>query len=69
MKIKLILHHNKAYKLGRFGKKMADKNCEKCHGTGIVKEKDGSVHVCFDCLNKGEMNQHSKDVKETKIKI
>ncbi|MEM4702996.1 MAG: hypothetical protein QXP53_00710 [Candidatus Pacearchaeota archaeon] len=48
---------------------MADKNCEKCHGTGIVKEKDGSVHVCFDCLNKGEMNQHSKDVKETKIKI
>ncbi|MCS7134548.1 MAG: hypothetical protein NZ889_01675 [Candidatus Pacearchaeota archaeon] len=43
--------------------------CAKCRGTGIVKEKDGSVHVCYDCLLEGRLNQHSKDLKETKIKV
>jgi DnaJ-class molecular chaperone len=47
---------------------MADKTCPKCKGTGIVAEKDGSVHTCFDCLRRGELDQHSKDMKETKIK-
>jgi DnaJ-class molecular chaperone len=47
---------------------MTDKNCPKCKGTGIVKE-DGSIHTCFDCLEKGELDQHSKSVKETDIKL
>lgn len=46
-----------------------EEKCPKCNNTGIVKEKDGSVHVCYDCLSKGKLNQHSKDLKETKIKI
>lgn len=36
--------------------------CEKCHGTGIVKDKNGTVHTCFDCLNNndGMFDQHGK---------
>ncbi|MEM1535972.1 MAG: hypothetical protein QXQ82_02205 [Candidatus Pacearchaeota archaeon] len=48
---------------------MTEEKCPKCNNTGIVKEKDGSVHVCFDCLNKGKLDQHSKDIKEAKVKI
>jgi len=48
---------------------MARKNCPKCHGTGIVKEPDGSVHTCWDCLEAGEMDQHSKEIKDSKIKV
>ncbi len=47
---------------------MADKNCPKCRGTGIVKEGD-SIHTCFDCLEKGELDQHSKTVKESDIRL
>ena len=46
-----------------------EEKCKKCNGTGIVKEADGSVHVCWDCLNNGKMNQHSQDVKDARIKI
>ncbi|MEX2017123.1 MAG: hypothetical protein WD876_01485 [Candidatus Pacearchaeota archaeon] len=38
-------------------------DCPKCKGTGIVKEKDGSVHTCFDCLMRGDMDQHDKNPK------
>lgn len=44
-------------------------NCPKCHGTGIVKEPDGSVHTCWDCLASGDMNVHSDKVADSKIKI
>ena len=37
--------------------------CPKCKGTLRVKEKDGSVHVCYDCLAKGKMDQHEKNPK------
>jgi DnaJ-class molecular chaperone len=43
--------------------------CLKCKGTGIVKEKDGSVHVCWDCLNNGKLDVHSKNVKESGLRI
>ena len=44
--------------------------CPKCHGTGIVKdEKDHSTHTCWDCLRNGDMDQHSKDLKDSKIKL
>lgn len=42
--------------------------CPKCGGTGIVKEKDGSVHVCYDCLQSGRLDQHTQ-VKDTKIRV
>lgn len=48
---------------------MTNKNCPKCHGTGIVKESDGSIHTCFDCLAKGELNQHSKEIRDTGLRI
>jgi hypothetical protein len=44
------------------------KNCPKCHGTGRVKEKDGTIHICFDCLNADVFEQHGNP-KETKIKL
>ena len=44
--------------------------CEKCHGTGIVKEADGSCHTCWDCLNSGRLNQHSNKLPEnTRFKL
>ena len=38
-------------------------NCPKCKGTGRIKEKDGTIHVCFDCLMDGGMDQHDKNLK------
>ena len=47
-----------------------DSSCEKCHGTGVVKEADGSVHTCWICLAAGRMDTHSKKVDEFKqIKV
>jgi ribosomal protein L37AE/L43A len=49
--------------------KMTNKNCPKCKGTGVVKEADGSIHTCWDCLQDGNMDQHSKNLKEANIKV
>jgi len=46
----------------------AKKPCPKCNNTGKVKEKDGSVHVCYDCLMNGNLDQHDKVVKDSGIK-
>jgi hypothetical protein len=43
--------------------------CPKCNGTGIVKEKDGSVHTCWDCLQKGQLDVHSEQVPDSKVKV
>jgi Ribonuclease G/E len=43
--------------------------CPKCNGTGMVKDKDGSVHVCWDCLREGRLDVHSKNIPDSKIKI
>jgi len=40
--------------------------CEKCNNTGIVKEKDGTVHICFDCLMSGRLDQHDVRIKDAK---
>jgi len=48
---------------------MANKNCAKCSGKGVVREKDGSIHTCWDCLGQGDMDQHSKEIKDTNIRI
>jgi len=47
-----------------------NKDCPKCHGTGVVKEASGQIHTCWDCLNSGSMDTHSKEVSEFKqIKV
>ena len=43
--------------------------CSKCKGTGIVKEEDGSVHTCWDCLREGKMDVHSSKVSDSRIQI
>ena len=43
--------------------------CPKCNGTKRVRSKDGSIGPCLDCLMKGEMDQHSKNPKDSGIKI
>ena len=43
--------------------------CDKCKDTGIVREKNGSVHTCWDCLRAGRLDVHSKHVKNSGIKI
>lgn len=43
--------------------------CPKCNDTGIVKEEDNSVHVCWDCLQSGRLDVHSKDLKNSGIGI
>ena len=48
---------------------MPSKDCPKCRGTGRVMERDGTIHPCWDCLLRGDMDQHSKDVKETGMQI
>ncbi|MBR9705121.1 hypothetical protein GOV12_06940 [Candidatus Pacearchaeota archaeon] len=43
--------------------------CEKCNDTGIVKDKDGSVHTCFDCLNNNkEMFEQHGNPKDSGIR-
>lgn len=43
--------------------------CQKCNGTGIVKEKDGSCHTCWDCMTAGRLDQHSENMPESRIKL
>ena len=47
---------------------MGNKNCPDCKGTGMVKDCSG-VHTCWKCLANGEMEQHSKDVKDSGVKV
>ena len=34
--------------------------CPKCQNKGMIKDKDGTVHTCFDCLNSNRFEQHGK---------
>jgi DnaJ-class molecular chaperone len=43
---------------------MADPSCPKCKGTGRVRTADGTIQTCFDCLLKGEMDQHDSRIKD-----
>ena len=51
------------------GSEPAKEKCPKCKGTGIIKEENGSVHVCFDCLAAGRLDVHSKDVKNSGVRV
>ncbi len=46
-----------------------DKECPYCHGTGIVKEKNGVVHTCWDCLSRGKLDAHSENVPDSRVEI
>lgn len=48
---------------------MVNRNCEKCHGTGMVKEINGQIHTCWKCLQDGNLDNHSKDLKDSGIKV
>lgn len=55
---------------------MANSNtsCQKCQGKGQIKEKDGTIHICFDCLKSGSMDQHGdktkiRDAKDLGIRL
>ncbi len=43
--------------------------CPKCHNKGMVKEENGSVHVCWDCLTAGRLDVHSKNPKDSGIRV
>jgi ribosomal protein L37AE/L43A len=43
-----------------------DAVCPKCNNTRMIKEKDGTIHICFDCLNSGRLDQHEKKLKDAK---
>jgi len=43
--------------------------CPKCKGTKRIQQADGTVRPCWDCLLKGDMDQHSKNPKDSGIKI
>jgi len=38
-------------------------DCPKCKGERRIREKDGSIHICFDCLQAGRLDQHDKKMK------
>ena len=42
------------------------KDCPKCKGEGNYKTKEGTITICFDCLNSGSMDQHETKIKEAK---
>lgn len=45
------------------------RKCEKCKGTKRIKKADGTLQPCWDCLMAGEMDQHSKDLKDSGLRI
>ena len=40
--------------------------CEDCKGALRVREKDGTIRVCYKCLSLGRMDQHDKKVKDAR---
>ena len=48
--------------------------CPKCNNTFQIKEKNGTIHICFDCLVNGKMDQHGdktkmRDAKDFNIRL
>ena len=50
---------------------MAEKkdDCPTCHGERQIKDRDGTIHLCFTCLAAGRMDQHDKVIKDSGIRI
>jgi hypothetical protein len=43
--------------------------CSKCNGTKRIKKPDGTIQPCWDCLMRGDMDQHAKNVKDSGLKV
>ena len=43
--------------------------CSECGDTGMVKEKNGSVHTCWTCLANGRLDAHSKNMPSHNLKL
>jgi hypothetical protein len=43
--------------------------CQKCKDQGRIVDPDGTVHTCFDCLLAGRLDMHSKDIKDSGIRL
>ena len=46
-----------------------NKNCPKCHGTGTIKEKDGTIHTCFNCLQNSDVFEQHGQPKDSSIRL
>ncbi|MEK6758135.1 MAG: hypothetical protein AABX88_03315 [Nanoarchaeota archaeon] len=44
-------------------------HCSKCKDKGMVKESNGTVHVCWDCLSSGRLDVHSKSLPDSGLRI
>ncbi len=40
--------------------------CPKCKNTFQITEKDGTIHICYACLQSGKMDQHDKKIRDAK---
>lgn len=38
--------------------------CRKCNDTGKVTEPNGQIHTCWDCLQSGRLDNHSKHLPD-----
>ena len=43
--------------------------CPECKDTGTVKEHKGGVHTCWTCLAAGKLDNHSKNLPDSNIKL
>jgi hypothetical protein len=44
-------------------------DCPKCHGKRRIQDKDGTVHLCFDCLANGKLDMHDKTFLDHNIRL
>jgi hypothetical protein len=66
---KYSLFYNKALILDFIVFIMENEECPKCGGTKRIQNQNGTVMPCWDCLMKGDMDQHSKNPKDSGIAI
>lgn len=43
--------------------------CPKCKGSLRIQKADGTVQPCWDCLQNGKMDQHTKKLPEHGYRI
>jgi len=43
--------------------------CPKCQGTLRIRKADGTIQPCFDCLQAGRMDVHSKKLPDHDIRL
>lgn len=48
---------------------MENEKCSKCNGSKRIVDKQGTVRPCWDCLLRGDMDQHDKHPKDSGVKV